>query len=254
MPTRTDPWLALLALALTASLESPSVRGAEPACPADMVVIEARFCVDRFEASLERLDDRGQVTGAHPANQSPGTQRVRARSLRGVLPQAHISQEQAARACQEAGKRLCSRDEWRTACRGAPATRFPYGERKRRGACNDEAREPLAEVAPKAGPSSPWGVDVMNDPRLHLVAGAAARTGRFDRCQSEAGVLDMVGNLHEWTSEPEGTMRGGFYLDASSLGQGCDYAATGHDTRYHDYSTGFRCCRDARQTGANGVF
>jgi hypothetical protein len=54
----------------------------------------------------------------------------------------------------------------------------------------------------------------------------------------------MVGNLHEWTADPEGTLRGGFYLDTSKLGEGCDYAAVGHDVKYRDYSTGFRCCAD----------
>jgi hypothetical protein len=56
----------------------------------------------------------------------------------------------------------------------------------------------------------------------------------------------MVGNLHEWTADTQGTLRGGYYLDTERLGEGCDYAAIGHDTKYRDYSTGFRCCADRR--------
>jgi hypothetical protein len=37
---------------------------------------------------------------------------------------------------------------------------------------------------------------------------------------------------------------GGYYLDTATHGEGCHYMTTGHDTRYHDYSIGFRCCKD----------
>ena len=56
----------------------------------------------------------------------------------------------------------------------------------------------------------------------------------------------MMGNLHEWTSDPAGTFRGGFYVDTVINGDGCLYRTTAHDVSYHDYSTGFRCCADAR--------
>ena len=55
----------------------------------------------------------------------------------------------------------------------------------------------------------------------------------------------MVGNLHEWIEDPRGTFRGGFYLDTRHNGEGCTYATTAHSVKYHDYSTGFRCCLDA---------
>jgi hypothetical protein len=56
----------------------------------------------------------------------------------------------------------------------------------------------------------------------------------------------MVGNLHEWTSDPYGTFQGGYYLDTQINGEGCAYRTTAHDFDYHDYSTGFRCCGDLR--------
>ena len=58
------------------------------------------------------------------------------------------------------------------------------------------------------------------------------------------GVFDMVGNLHEWIDDPEGTFRGGFYMDTSRNGDGCSYETTAHNVQYHDYSTGFRCCME----------
>jgi hypothetical protein len=40
-----------------------------------------------------------------------------------------------------------------------------------------------------------------------------------------------------------GTFRGGYYLDTHINGQGCEYKTGAHNARYHDYSTGFRCCQ-----------
>ena len=34
----------------------------------------------------------------------------------------------------------------------------------------------------------------------------------------------MVGNLHEWTSDPDGTFQGGYYLDTSINGEGAPTA------------------------------
>jgi sulfatase modifying factor 1 len=238
--------LALGALALGAVLVVPSSapRADEISapCPADMVVIDASFCVDRFEAYLEELDAGGSATAPHPPNELVGKKRVRAANRRGATPQAYISQAESAAACGEAGKRLCTDKEWLSACQGTPKTRYPYGTRRRGGYCNDAGTEALPAVFP--GKMNEWH-RLMNDPRLDKVPGTVAPSGTFTRCRSEEEVFDMVGNVHEWTADPAGTMRGGFFLDTTQLGEGCEYDANGHDTAYHDYSTGFRCCKDA---------
>jgi formylglycine-generating enzyme required for sulfatase activity len=224
-----------------------------PACPEEMALVASApasagggACVDRFEAHLVRLGTDGADLGVHPPNQPVGNRRVRAVSARGVRPQAYVSRDDAAAACAEAGKRLCKPREWLAACAGPTASRYPYGSRRRAGACNDRGAEPIAKVLGRPASPETWGFQAMNDPRLYLVPGSVARTGRFDRCQSEVGTFDMVGNLHEWTSEEGGAMRGGYFLDTEQLGEGCDYVAVGHDAKYRDYSTGFRCCADAR--------
>ena len=43
-----------------------------------------------------------------------------------------------------------------------------------------------------------------------------------------------------------GIFKGGFFVDAKLNGPGCLYATTAHAQSYHDYSTGFRCCAEAR--------
>ncbi len=244
--SRARLWLSVLVVASAPLLASGAEPAPAPRCPEGMVEISGSACVDAFEAHLERLDNDGHVIGIHPPNEPILARRARARSVRGVVPQAYISQEEASAACREAGKRLCTDDEWRSACKGPLGTRYPYGARRHAGSCNDRGVEPIAVTLGRPASTDTWGFDAMNDPRLHLVPGGVARTGRFDRCVSEIGAHDMVGNLHEWTADGAGTLRGGYYLDTESLGEGCDYAAVGHDTKYRDYSTGFRCCADLR--------
>jgi formylglycine-generating enzyme required for sulfatase activity len=90
-----------------------------------------------------------------------------------------------------------------------------------------------------------WDREWMNDPRLFDMPRTVALTGSHPGCQSEYGTYDMVGNLHEWIDDPEGTFVGGFFMDTFQNGEGCGYRTHAHDFDYHDYSTGFRCCRDA---------
>ena len=206
-----------------------------------MVAIEGRFCIDRHEASLVQVDAQGQELGVHPHNRGVEGKRVRAVSWRGVLPQSYISQEEALEACKQAGKRLCSGEEWQRACKGPGGAIFPYGARFRRGLCNDEGVSPLRLLH---GAQAPSDLRSMNEPRLTEVAGTVARTGVYARCSTEEGVFDLVGNVHEWTAGPGAVFRGGYFLDTKTLGEGCDYATQGHGPSYRDYSTGFRCCAD----------
>ncbi|MFO0551537.1 MAG: SUMF1/EgtB/PvdO family nonheme iron enzyme [Polyangiaceae bacterium] len=245
--------LAVAALSGASRAADPGPSGSQSValehnapCPEEMVLVGSATCVDRFEASLVRVEADGRDGEPFPPNKPvyPNT-KVRAVSLRGALPQAYISQLEAARACAASNKRLCTDTEWVAACEGIVRAKYPYGERRRAGACNDRGVEPMAAVFGKPESALVWGFEEMNDPRLYLVTGAVARTGQFTRCLNDYGLADMVGNLHEWTSDPEGTMRGGYYLDTQELGEGCRYAAVGHDVRYHDYSTGFRCCKDS---------
>jgi formylglycine-generating enzyme required for sulfatase activity len=74
--------------------------------------------------------------------------------------------------------------------------------------------------------------------------GTVAKTGEHADCVNDYGVFDMVGNLHEWTDDKNGTFQGGYYLDTSENGEGCAYRTTAHGFDYHDYSVGFRCCAD----------
>ena len=216
------------------------------ACPDDMALVQhdgTRVCVDRYEASCVEITESGDERPYSPYLSVEG-HRVRAESRAGAVPQAYISRDEAEGACSEAGKRLCIEDEWRTACSGPSATQYPYGNVEDPQACNTHGVGPLGELFPNYG-TALYDVRVMNDPSLDALPGTVAPSGTYAACTNAFGVFDMVGNLHEWTAESKGAFRGGYYLDTHDNGDGCAYVTTAHVPTYHDYSTGFRCCRDA---------
>jgi formylglycine-generating enzyme required for sulfatase activity len=213
-------------------------------------------CVDRYEAYLV-LEDRPEVIHSPYEPPSP-TERYLARSSRGVVPQAYISRDQAAAACHHAGKRLCTGREWRKACKGTAKTLHPYGPKEIRGRCNG-GKPHLPTVLFGMNSTSVNAEANYNNPRLNQEPGYLAKTGEFAGCTSDFGVFDMEGNLHEWVADrPSGAplygerrravFMGGFYSSTSDQGPGCQHVSRSHSPLYHDYSTGFRCCRDQTET------
>ncbi len=179
---------------------------------------------------------------------------MRAVSIKGRVPQGYIDRDEAEAACENAGKRLCTDDEWIEACKGKNPTQYPYGDDHKDGFCNDTG---VSSFNLLYGPgnnqppaASAYTRENMNDERLNQMEGTVAPSGKFAKCKNSYGVFDMVGNLHEWTAATSGTFRGGYYLDTHINGDGCDYRTTAHDHRlYHDYSTGFPLLRGRWKEG-----
>ena len=235
------------------------------------------YCVDRYEATLVDVASGSPITPYYPPasdkaklffrtwNERKGTgtdleqktplpvlpawEREKkfqpmALSREGAVPQGYATGHDAEHACKNAGKRLCSQDEWRAACRGEADRDFPFGPTYEAGACN------------VFGPAHPgvllWDDPTINhtDPRMNLVKWKGApllrRTGATKACASRWGedaIFDMVGNIDEWIDDPEGTFLGGFYARAKK--DGCQSRVSTHGIDYADYSTGIRCCMDA---------
>jgi formylglycine-generating enzyme required for sulfatase activity len=248
---------ALIASVHAASPAPASATAQSASCPPEMAHVErpqGAFCIDRWEASLE------ERVAARTSRPWPGNQPVVgherelfAVSVAGRKPQAYISGAQAARACANAGKRLCEIDEWVRTCRGPHGTTYPYGNQRTPDVCNDrfgsQAPHPVQTLferfaKPGTDRQTMWGPEWMNDPRLYDLPQSVEPSGARSGCHNEYGVYDQVGNLHEWVADPEGTFVGGFFMDTLQNGEGCGYRTRAHDFEYHDYSTGFRCCRD----------
>jgi formylglycine-generating enzyme required for sulfatase activity len=208
----------------------------DPGCPDGMARVSS-VCIDRYEASLEELTAEGprQWSPFH----NPGRTRVRARSLEGAIPQGYINADQAEAACRQAGKRLCTSDEWLSACRGSEGRTYPYGGTRYDGLCNDSRRRhPAVELFPR----HPDPYSMINNACINQLPDSLGPTGARSGCRTPEGVYDLMGNLHEWVADADGTFRGGYYVDTRINGEGCLYRTTAHSRRHWDYSTGFRCC------------
>jgi sulfatase modifying factor 1 len=217
-------------------------------CPPDMASIDDRYCVDRFEGSLLEILPNGEERPFSSFEPIEG-HLVRAISETDVLPRGYISGTQAEEACNRSGKRLCKPTEWRNACMGPKHVTYGYSATNEPRRCNDHGRSPMGVLyaGQNLGERDVWDWDRMNAPELNQVEGTLARTGSHPGCTNDYGVYDMVGNLHEWVADPDGTFQGGYYLDTQINGEGCTYRTTAHAVWYHDYSTGFRCCSDVAQ-------
>jgi formylglycine-generating enzyme required for sulfatase activity len=215
--------------------EEPGLDG----CPPGMARVR-EFCIDRFEGNLEVRETDGGWSPWSPFH-NPGANRVRAVSLRGAVPQGYISGFQADAACHESGKRLCRDDEWLYACRGGENLVYPYGPDRKPGLCND-ARD--VHPALELFPHDPHPFSHLGNACLNQLPNSLDRTGSRPECVTRDGVYDLMGNVHEWTADPAGTFRGGYYVDTYRNGNGCLYVTTAHSFAYWDYSTGFRCCAD----------
>jgi len=227
-----------------------------------------RYCIDRYEAHLVEIGAGGEEV-IHPHNARPlAGVRYQARSKAGVWPQGYVSRDEAEAACGAAGKRLCSWLEWRRGCQGKRWFRYPYGNGGKRGACNNRKDHLMAKLF--GDDPMKWTQKEFNSPLLNDEPGYLAKTGAHPECRSPDGLFDMVGNLHEWVSgmvtkrfmerlakekvsrrkQPwnvgNAMFLGGFYSTLSEHGPGCHFVTVAHAARYHDYSTGIRCCADAR--------
>ncbi len=171
---------------------------------------KGNFMIDAFEASI--------VDGT-------------ARSTPGVEPARNVTWYEADAACKKAGKRLCTEEEWLTACTGAlpvdengdgvfskdtlMGRQHVYGEHYRDGYCADGRKK---------------GED------------AGLLTGNYPKCGTPDGVYDLEGLMKEWvgTSPDRAALKGGSYYSGASAR--CAYFKDDQAPDTPDGSIGFRCC------------
>lgn len=132
-------------------------------------------------------------------------------NIKGKAPVTNVSWVEAKMNCIDAGKRLCSEQEWQDACNGTMNRMYPYGKLYESGRCPTEGKQV-------------W------------------EAGRFPRC-SESGINDMVGNVWEWVEDKDndyplmmgGTFKYGIDAQCKTRSSGTLGSRSGE--------TGFRCCK-----------
>lgn len=204
-------------------------------CPADMALIPAgqitgslrnatfakAFCMDITEVTAGEYA-KGCTGPCVPATScAPQTYGVSGKSNH---PINCVTFAQADAHCKKLGKRLPTELEWEYAERGAPAT--------------------------GAGTLYPWGNALTAGDKCHLVwsassGGATWPVGSFPAGHSPQGIMDLAGNVEEWTSTAEAgghVRRGGGYQTTDPDACGADYGRGEDSGAVPD--RGFRCVKD----------
>jgi len=167
-------------------------------CPKDAVLV-GTLCMDTYEAGAWQVPDptgnnkglvkkiqKGAVKNAAElvsngatllgqggddfapcGDRGEGCADVFAVSLPDVIPSAYVTWFQAQQACANSGKRLPTSAEWQMAVIGTP--------------------DPVTDNT-----TTDCNVQTLNE---------AVPTGSRASCVSNAGIYDMVGNLHEWVAD-----------------------------------------------------
>jgi formylglycine-generating enzyme required for sulfatase activity len=143
--------------------------------PARRVWVSA-FGIDRTEVTVgewRRCVAAGQCAPLRVA--------ADARTTREQLPATGMTWDEAASYCRYAGGRLPTEAEWERAARGPDGRHFPWGR-----AYNDRL----------ANHGRPGGRPDVSDGYRY-----AAPVGSFPQAESPHGLLDMAGNVWEWTAD-----------------------------------------------------
>lgn len=204
-------------------------------CPSDMLPV-AGACMDRYEAP----------------------------NVANALPLVMYTFTEAEAWCQARGRRLCFEDEWTGACEGAAQSSYPYGNTRQPGVCNDDKvwrtyNQPLLNGWPASASAS----DIADLDALYARASAVSATaasatthvqslyqadgsGQHTGCTNEIGIMDLVGNVEEWTrrrngvTDFHGNLKGRYWADTRT----CQNNITTHGDGFRFYEIGFRCCMD----------
>jgi len=193
-----------------------SSSGVAP-CPPEMVLADG-FCIDRYEAPNQ--------FGEKP-----------------LVMQSAVLAEQW---CAKNGKRLCTEDEWDTACEGPSKSVYPYGDIHVAGRCNDDKTwKVVSESALATWPSQAAESEVEK-----LWQGS--QSGADSECVSGYGVFDMTGNIEEWVvrTKPHANsyphvLKGCYWAGCFGGSKPtCQSTNPAHADGFMFYETGFRCCGD----------
>ncbi|MEK7704404.1 MAG: bifunctional serine/threonine-protein kinase/formylglycine-generating enzyme family protein, partial [Myxococcota bacterium] len=208
VPVRPDP---------PPATELPAADEPTGACPAGMSYIaDGSFLMG--STSDDPLRGFGELPAMRKHVDAFCIDRFEAPNVAGKVTVSGMSWEDAERACDGAGRRLCTEMEWEYACKGRQGRAFPYGNEVRAGACN------LGEGAPKRA------------------------SGSLRDCRSQFGVLDLAGNVAEWTASQFPGSIAGKVVKGGAAGQpdftGRCAARANESSRSAQPTIGYRCCAD----------
>jgi len=196
------------------------------------------FAIDQTETTRGAYD---RCVAAHACKAPPPAFRSTAGADRERLPVVGVSWFDARDYCRFAGGRLPSESEWEKAARGPDGRRTPWGQ--------EGADVGTGLEAPKTGDNACARANWGNENGEGLCAGVnpghPVAVGTYPAGASVYGVLDLGGNVWEWTAdayedEPgRRVVKGGSCCDAWIAPRASNRNAW--EPHHRDPDLGFRC-------------
>jgi formylglycine-generating enzyme required for sulfatase activity len=245
--------LFILALPFLGSMGSDEYRpppdpGPNPACPEDMRLVEGIHDDDMERLCLREKGERCWSYVPHAvATEAPRTSlrfcmdQYEAPNERGAKPLVMFDFFGSQRWCEKRGKRLCSEQEFETACEGPQLEPYFYGWAVDVSVCNSNKPWKAFDAHKLQG----GGVEARNElDRLWQ----GTPSGAMPRCRTRDGIYDLLGNVEEWVTARSGrrwpgALMGGFWAKPWT---GCRGTNDAHEPKFAFYEVGFRCCKDVR--------
>ncbi|WP_437647096.1 formylglycine-generating enzyme family protein [Sorangium sp. So ce362] len=249
--------------------------GSSEGCPDDMVLVDGDYCPLVQQICLEHHKEflKDQARRTNPYGETEGSTSVSERCLeykqptaclskkrtpmrycvdryewpneKGELPALLVSWREAAKACEGAGKRLCTEDEFNFACEGEEMLPYTYGFARDATKCNIDR------------PFRQRQLTLYRYERCMRHPECKAELERLDQrvpagsmpaCVSPFGAYDLNGNINEWVVRPgrkspdRSGLKGGWW---GPMRGRCRPTVGFHKEEDYGYEQGFRCCKDA---------
>ncbi len=248
---------------------NPSGTARADECPGDMVLARGAFCPTVEERCAKHTREWEEAE----KRRSPGAKsNVSERCLRfepskclsekrrdmrfcidrhewpnrvGEKPAFMVTWGFAREACEGAGKRLCTADEFTFACEGEEVTPYAYGLVRDAKRCNID--KPYVQPRFRLQPYDDCVKSRTCKAHMEELDQREPIGSRPD-CTSPFGAFDINGNVNEWVDRPgerapwRSGLKGGWWGPSRSR---CRPIVTSHDENYVGYEVGFRCCKDA---------
>lgn len=213
-------------------------------CPQDMVHIDGDYCLEPIQKCTDWMSEKYGICRTYDTDIKCNSDKVHMNycmdkfeaSDESGMPVPDLSWTQAKTACEQKGKRLCQEREWTFACEGEQMLPYPYGVKRDPTKCNFELTEGLVDSKGN-----------LADHRVKIDA--------TPNCVSPFGIVNLVGNIDEWVvlDNPHYSQKNNNRKMMSGLKGGwwgplrnrCRPTTVDHDEHFHEFQTGYRCCKDS---------